>query len=382
LKPSSRESATIEPSTKWKTGYSIPWSRPDIGPAEIDAVSKVTRSGWVTQGHVTSRFENLLAKYCGVRHAIVVNNGSSALLCAFMAHGANPHDRVLIPDFTHIASANAPKLLGCKVSMIDVDPDTFLIDPIELEYSVRRIRPKFVVVVDVAGLPNDMHQLSTLARRHEFTLIVDAAEAIGAQCNHRLVGTYGQTSILSFHAAKQLTTIEGGAILTDSAQIANRCRMIRSYGENRVKYVSERLGMNFRNTDVQSAIGIVQLKKLEKSLSRRDQLVHIYKEKLSEVLTFQEIPPYATRHTNMLFLAKAPSRRLRDRIHHHLQRRGIDARTSWPPIHRQVEFLTTDADSPHSISLYEKTISLPLYNTMKDSEAERVVAEILELGSK
>lgn len=358
----------------------IPWSRPDIGPDEIDAVLKVMRSGWVTQGAVTQKFENILARYCGVRHAIVVNNGSSALLCAFMAHGARPHDRVLIPDFTHIATANAPKLLACEVSLVDVDPDTFIINPVVLERTLQRLRPKFVVVVDVAGLPNDMHQLSTFARRYGFMLIVDAAESIGAECNHRLVGTYGQTSILSFHAAKQLTTIEGGAILTDNPQVANRCRMIRSYGENRIKYVSERLGMNFRSTDVQSAIGIVQLKRLDNSLIRREQLVHIYKEKLSEVLTFQEIPAYATRHTNMLFLAKSRSRRVRDRIHQRLQKQGIDARTPWPPIHRQVEFRTADARFPESISLYEKTISLPLYNTMKDSEAEKVASEVLAVG--
>ncbi len=360
------------------TAYSIPWSRPDIGPDEIDAVLKVMRSGWVTQGAVTQKFENILARYCGVRHAIVVNNGSSALLCAFMAHAAKPRDHVLIPDYTHIATANAPKLLGCRVSFVDVDQDTFNISYTRLERAVRRYRPKFVVPVDVAGLPNDMPLLSSLARRYKFTLIIDAAESLGAECNGQKVGSHGHTAILSFHAAKQLTMIEGGAILTDDLEIANRCRMIRNYGENpRFKYVSSLLGINFRTTDLQSAIGIVQLKKLERNLSTRERLVRIYKEELSRLFTFQKVPSYATRHANMLFAAVTRSRKIRDRLKQHLKKQRIETRIPWPPIHKQFPFTKSDTGFPISNSLYEKVISLPLFNTMKDADAEKVVSAVL-----
>jgi perosamine synthetase len=361
-----------------KATYVIPWSRPDIGSNEIDEVVKVMRSGWASQGAVTREFELMLAKYCGVNYAIVVNSGSSALLCSFMAHGAKPRDHVLIPDYTHIATANVPKLLGCRVSLVDIDRDTFNVDYLALERAVRRRRPKFVVAVDVAGLPNDMHFLSTLAQRYEFTLIEDAAESIGAEYNHQRVGSHGHTATLSFHAAKQLTTIEGGAILTNDPRIANRCRMIRNHGETaRFKYFSRLVGMNFRTTDLQSAIGIAQLKKLDDSLSRRDQLARIYGEKLSGLFTFQRIPSYATRHAHMMFLAVARSRRIRDKVDRHLQRQGIETRIPWPPIHKQVQFKNAKTGFPRSSSLYERAISLPLYNTMRDSDAEKVVSEVL-----
>lgn len=364
------------------TSYSIPWSRPDIGQDEIDEVFKVMRSGWTSQGAVTREFESMLAEYCGVRHAIVVNNGSSALLCAFMAHGAKPRDHVLLPDYTHIATANVPKLLGCRVSLVDIDRDTFNVDYLALERVVRRHRPRFVVAVDVAGLPNDMRSLSSLAQRYGFTLIEDAAESIGAEYDHGRVGSHGHTATLSFHAAKQLTTIEGGAVLTDDPRIAQRCRMIRNHGEiARLKYVSRLVGMNFRTTDLQSAIGIAQLKKLDDHLSRRDQLVRHYRGKLAGLFTFQNIPSHATRHAHMMFLAVASSGRIRDRLKRHLQRQGIETRIPWPPIHRQAQFRKAGANFPKSSSLYEKVISLPLYNTMRDSDAERVASEVLALGS-
>jgi dTDP-4-amino-4,6-dideoxygalactose transaminase len=359
------------------TAHAIPWSRPDIGPEEMDAVLKVMRSGWVTQGAVTQKFENMVARYCGVKHAIVVNNGSSALLCALMAHGARPRDHVLIPDYTHIATANAPKLLGCRVSFVDVDKDTFNLNYLEVERALRRYRPKFLVAVDIAGLPNDMDTLSRLAKRYRTTLIIDAAESLGAEYNHQRVGSHGQTAIVSFHAAKQLTTVEGGAILTDAPEIANRCRMIRSYGEDsRSKYVSKLLGMNFRSTDLLSAIGVAQLRKLERSLSRRDKLVRIYKEELQTMFTFQKVPSYATKHANMLFLALARSSSIRDKLRRHLQRKGIETRIPWPPIHRQNEFNKLDTGFPVSSFLYQRALSFPLFNTMKDSEAEHVASEV------
>ncbi len=363
--------------------YTIPWSRPDIGSDEVDQVVKVMRSGWASQGVVTKEFEQKLAEYSGARHAIVVNNGSSALLCALMAHGARAGDRVLVPDYTHVATANAPKLLGCRVFLVDINPETFNVDYDALESAARKLRPKFVLVVDVAGLPNDMTLLSDLARRCKFTLVDDAAESIGAECNHQKVGSHGHTATLSFHAAKQVTTIEGGAVLTGDSKVAQRCRLVRNHGEiPGRKYVSGGVGMNLRTTDLQSALGIVQHGKLDSYISRRNEIALMYKERLSQLFKFQRVPSHVTRHAYMMFIAITQSRTIRDNLILQLESNGIETRTPWPPLHTQPQFKTVHSGFPNSSALHRKCISLPLYNTMRDSEAERVICEVQSFASR
>jgi len=362
--------------------YAIPWSRPDIGSDEIDEVLKVMRSGWVSQGKVTEEFERKLAEYSGARYAIVVNNGSSALLCALMAHGARPGDRVVVPDYTHVATANVPSLIGCRVCLVDINSETFNIEYDALESAARKLRPKFVLAVDVAGLPHDMILLSDLARRYKFMLIEDAAESIGAEYNHQKVGSHGHTVTLSFHAAKQITTVEGGAVLTSDSKVAKRCRLFRNHGElPEQKYVSRGVGMNLRTTDLQSALGIVQLRKLDDYISRRNRIALMYRERLSQLFKFQRVPSYVTRHAYMMFIAVAHSRTIRDNLRLHLHSNGIETRTPWPPLHRQPHFKTAHAKFPNSSRLYRTCISLPLCNTMKDSEAERVVSQVQSLAS-
>jgi dTDP-4-amino-4,6-dideoxygalactose transaminase len=340
------------------------------------------RQGWVSQGKVTEEFESALAKYCGAAYATVVNNGSSALMCALMAHGAKTGDLVVLPDYTHIATANIPKLLGCRVSLVDIDPETLNVDCEALERVIRRHRPKFVVVVDVAGLPNDMEFLSDLARRYRFTLIEDAAESIGAEYKHRRVGSHGHTATLSFHAAKQLTTVEGGAILTDDHRIAKRCRMIRNHGEDpSSKYVSTLAGGNFRTTDIQSAIGIVQLRKLDAYLSRRKQILQLYRERLSGLLGFQVVPRHVTKHGCMMTIALTSSGTIRHDLEQHLNQHEIETRRPWPPIHRQSQFRSAGDTFPNSSHAYKSVISLPLYNAMKDAEVETVVSSVLTFES-
>jgi len=340
------------------------------------------RSGWLSQGSVTEEFEGELAEYSGARHAVVVNNGSSALLCAFMAHGARVGDRVIVSDYTHVATGNVPKLLGCRVSLVDINPDTFNVDYHLLEGFVRRRRPKFVVAVDVAGLPNDLALLSELAERYGFTLIEDAAESIGAEYKHRKVGSLGHTATLSFHAAKQLTTIEGGAVLTPDPQVALRCRLIRNHGEAPTrKYVSLMTGMNLRTTDFQSAMGLGQLRKLDHNISRRNQIATHYRQRLSGLFRFQLVPLYVTKHAYMMFIAVCRSGRIRNSLRRYLEKRGIETRTPWPPLHQQPQFTAPDAGFRQSSSLYQKSISLPLYNDMQNSHVEKVVSEVQSFAS-
>jgi len=368
--------------SRFGAGHRIQWSRPDIGRSEIRETLKVMRTGWLSQGRITEQFERRLAEYSHAKHAIVVNNGSSALLCALMTHGARPGDRVIVPDYTHVATGNVPRLLGCRVSLVDINPSTFNADYDALERSIRRHRPRFVVIVDVAGLPNDMALLSELEERYGFTLIEDAAESIGAEYGHRKIGSFGHTTTLSFHAAKQLTTIEGGAVLTNDPEVASRCRLLRNHGEPvGRKYASLMVGMNLRTTDFQSALGLTQLRKLDRYISRRNEIVMHYRQKLSGLFGFQGIPAHVTRHAQMMFIAVARSKATRDGLKRHLERRGIETRTPWPPLHQQPEFRARSTKFPESTRLYAKSISLPLYNAMRDSEVDEVVSGVLSFAS-
>jgi dTDP-4-amino-4,6-dideoxygalactose transaminase len=335
------------------------------------------RSGWVSQGKVTEQFERELAKYSDARESVVVNNGTSALLCAILAHGVKLGDRVLVSDYTHVATANVPKLLGCKVSFVDIDANTFNIDNCLLEDIARKFRPRFVIAVDVAGMPNDIEALLELSKKYRFTLIEDAAESMGGEINNRRVGSLGCTSVVSFHAAKQLTTVEGGAVLTQDSRIARRCRLIRNHGGAGQKYVSKMVGMNLRTTDIQSALGLVQLEKLEGYVSQRNRIAREYRAKLSQSFRFQEVPRYVTRHPYMMFIAVARSRRVRGNLRRHLERHGIETRIPWPPLHQQPHFKASDKEFQRSKALYETSISLPLYNSMEDHDVQKVISAVV-----
>jgi perosamine synthetase len=339
-------------------------------------VMGVMESGWLSQGRVTTEFERQLANYTGAKDAVVVNNGTSGLLCALMAHGAKAGDRVILPDYTHVATANVPKFIGCRTSIVDIDADTFNIDYDLLERKVRKERPKFVVFADVAGLPNDVDRLTAMAGRYHFTLIEDAAESMGGEYKNRKVGSLGCTSVASFHAAKQLTTIEGGAVFAEEPKVAERCRLIRNHGGAGQSYISRSLGLNLRTTDLQSAIGLAQLKKLDEYVRGRNQAAREYRERLAGLFRFQQVPAYATRHAYMMFVAVAKSAKSRDGLREHLEREGIETRVPWPPIHEQPHYKAGRGGFAKSSDLYRRAISLPLYNGMQPHDVETVVASV------
>jgi len=356
---------------------SVPWSKPDIGSNERRAIGRVLRSGWLSQGKVTEDFEKELARTSNARYAVVVNSGSSALLCALLAHGALQGDRVLVPDYTHVATANVPALVGCKVFPVDADLRTLNVSESEIRRLVRKVRPKFVICVDVAGMPNDLDLLSELADEFGFILIEDGAEALGAEYKGRKVGSVANTATLSFHAAKLITTIEGGAVLTNDTHIAEQCRLIRNYGEapdRKDAYTT--VGTNLKITDVQSAIGIAQLRKLNKYVFRRNMIAERYREALSKWLEFQEIPEYVTRHPYMMFVTLANSARTRNMLRQYLLRNGIDTRTHFPPLHTQPKYRSVCSGFPNSTYIFRHALAPPIYNTMSDHEVDFVVSTV------
>ena len=354
--------------------FRVPMSRPDLGSEERNAILSVLKDGWVSQGKVTDEFEALLSKYLS-SNAISVNNGSSALMCALIAHGLRPGDKVIVPAFTFIATSSIPKLLGARVIVADIDPETLNMHP---EAVARILKSqddvKMVVTVDVAGMSANIDAFTELSRRHDFTLIEDAAEAFGAEFKNRKLGAFDHTTIFSFQIAKQITTIEGGCIATQDERALRKMKKIKDYGRSSIeRYEHDFVGANFRTTDLQSAMGIAQLRKVEKYIDRRNAIASQFRRKIKNV-EFQLVPRYATRHSYMLFFAKAEDGASRDRFMRHAIKQGIDVRKCWTPIHMQpCNPELGRSKCPNAESIFERTFTIPIYNSMDSAEVAAVV---------
>jgi len=352
---------------------------PDIGDDEKQAVLDTLESGWLSMGPRTRRFEEELSRYTGARHTVAVNSGTSALLTALLGYGIGPGDEVLVPTYTFAATASAVIALGAKPVLIDCDAATFNVGPPEISAALRgHPGAKALICVDVAGLPCDLDPIRALAKRRRLLLLEDAAEAFAGVYKSTPLGNFDHLTVFSFHIAKQMTTVEGGAVQTNRDDLAEKMRLIRSHGEGPEKYVHVELGLNFRPTDLQAAIGLAQLKKTGRYFAIRDRIVGRYKEELGRWLTFQHVPQYATRPTWMILMVLARTRSERDRLNAHLRAHGVDTRIPWPPIHRQPYFIARfgRVECPVADRTFERALSLPIGNAIRDEDVTHVIATV------
>lgn len=352
--------------------YSIPMSSPDIGTDEQKEILSTFKTGWFSQGKITKKFERALSDYLS-SNISVMNSGSSALLTTLIAHGIKPNDNIIVPAFTFIASSSTPKMLGANIIPADIDPETLNMTPESIEKIVKKRKVKAVIVVDVAGLPVDLDPIIELSKKYNFILIEDAAEAFGSEYKKRKLGSFKHTTIFSFHIAKLITTIEGGCVASKDKKFIEKISQIREHGSTEKKYVHQYVSSNFRITDLQSAIGLIQLKKVSKYLKLRNEISSYYKDTLHG-LSFPIIPKYATKHSYMLFFAIAKDFSQKNRIVKYLNKNKIDARSTWLPIHLQPcnpelkNFRCKQAEN-----VFQKSLTLPIYNSMKVSDAQKVV---------
>ena len=353
--------------------FKIPWSKPSIDKEELASLQKVIQSGWLTQGKVTQEFETQLSEYLS-SNVVAVNNGSSALTCALLAHGLKPGDKVIVPNFTFFATYSIPKMLGADVILVDVDESTLNITPESVEKIVKTTDVKMVIVVDVAGLPVDIDAFVELSHRYKFILIEDAAEALGSEYKNKKIGSFDHTSIFSFHAAKQITTIEGGCISTNDDQIFKKISQIRDLGRaTSGEYIHNIVSSNFRTTDLQSAIGNEQLKKIDDFLKTRTKIVKEYERSLKN-FSFQDIPKYVSKHSYMMFFAFAKNQQIRNKYLDFLRTNGVDARIPWLPLSEQPVNSKENVSTFHnSNKIYENSLTLPIYNSMTDKEIKFVL---------
>ena len=374
---------------------SIPVARPSIGEGEELAVLEVLRSGWITQGPRVAEFERAFSAYIGCRHAIAVSSCTTALQLALLAQGVGPGDEVICPSLSFIATANSIASTGATPIFADIDPETYNIDPQQVEGLITE-RTRAILVVHQIGLAADMNTLSAIAQRHDLPIVEDAACAIGSSYNSELIGRpIGRLACFSFHPRKILTTGEGGMITTDEDQLAERLRRLRQHAmslsdvaRHSARTIAtetyDEVGYNYRMTDMQAAIGMVQLERLPSFLARRRALATRYTEAL-QALPWLACPtvPKNCEHNYQSYMVRLTdgAADARDRIMQRLLEQNISTRRSIMAIHREAPYHSAhwEASLPVTTRVADTGFILPLFHEMTEEDQDRVIDALLNL---
>ena len=371
-------------------GTFLPYGTQWIDDEDVDAVVSVLRSAWLTTGPQVPKFEDALCAVTGARHAVAVSSGTAALHALMNAIGIGPGDEVIVPALTFAATANA--VVHCRGTPVfaDVDPETLLISPASVETLVGP-RTRAIVAVDYAGQPCDYDALARIAREKGLRLVADACHALGGHYHNRPVGSLADATVLSFHPVKHITTGEGGAVVSNDADVATRAGIFRNHGittDHRRRehqsswfYEMTSLGFNYRITDIQCALGMSQLRKLWRSVERRRAIASLYGERL---LMLPGVRPLAVQpdvgHAYHLYVVRVAPRASdinRGSVFRCLRAAGIGTNVHYIPVHfhpyYRREFGTGPGMCPAAEAAYEEILSLPMFPRMTDEDVERVV---------
>jgi len=376
----------------------IPYGRQSIDEEDIQAVVEVLRSDWLTTGPKVDEFEGAFADFVGAKYAVAVCNGTAALHAAIYALGIEPGDEVIVPAMTFAATANCVVFQGATPVFIDVDPETLLINPSQIEAKITS-RTKAIIAVDYTGHPADYDELISISKQHGIALVADSCHALGATYKGRPLGSAADLSTFSFHPVKHITTGEGGMITTDDLELAKRMRMFRNHGittDHRQRealgswfYEMVDLGYNYRLTDFQCALGIRQLRKLPEWLERRREIARCYDEAFAEL---SAVSPLRVEkdvvHAYHLYVVRLDLKQLQaDRadIFAGLRSEGIGVNVHYIPVHLhpfyRKRFGTGPGLCPEAEAAYEQIISLPIYSNMSDASVDEVIKAVHKILS-
>ncbi|WP_339409881.1 UDP-4-amino-4,6-dideoxy-N-acetyl-beta-L-altrosamine transaminase [Pseudomonas sp. EA_35y_Pfl2_R5] len=380
----------------------IPYGRQDITQADIDAVVAVLQSDFLTQGPMVPRFEQVVAQHVGARHALAVNSATSALHIACLALGLGPGDRLWTTPITFVASANCALYCGAEVDFVDIDPRTYNLCPQALARKLEQAEregqlPKVVVPVHLCGQPCDMQAIHALAQRYGFKIIEDASHAIGGKYQGEFIGSgkYSDVTVFSFHPVKIITTAEGGMALTNNAELAERLALLRSHGITRDPaqmthaadgpwyYQQIELGFNYRMTELQAALGISQMQRLDQYVQRRHELAKRYDELLAELpvsCPWQHPDSYSGLHLYVIRLQLDRITSSHLQVFQSLREQGVGVNLHYIPVHTQPYYQRlgfSQGDFPESEHYYSEAISLPLFPDLSDCE-QNYIADVLK----
>jgi UDP-4-amino-4,6-dideoxy-N-acetyl-beta-L-altrosamine transaminase len=380
----------------------IPYGRQDVTQADIDSVIDVLKSDLLTQGPIVPQFEGAVARYCGARHAVAVNSATSALHIACLALKLGPGDLLWTSPITFVASANCARYCGADIDFVDIDPRTYNMSPAALETKLEVAKaigrlPKIVVPVHLTGQSCDMRAIGDLARHYGFQIIEDASHAVGGRYEGRAVGScvHSDIAVFSFHPVKIITTAEGGMAVTNSADLAHRLRLFRSHGITRDGtemthepdggwyYQQIALGYNYRLTELQAALGLSQLDRIDEYVAHRARLAARYGELLARLpLTLPYQAQYAANawHLYVVRLKLDEARITHRQFYDRLREAGIGVNLHYIPVHTQPYYRALPGGAamsfPEAERYYSEAVSLPMFATLTEADQDQVVAAI------
>lgn len=366
----------------------IPLSAPDIREAEIQAVTNVLRGTRLSLGQKLNEFESAIAKHAGVANAVAVSSGTAGLHLCIRALHIGEGDEVIVPSFAFIAVANAVRYEKAVPVFADIEPSTLNLDPSRIEAAVTP-RTKAIIVVHTFGCPADLGAILDVAKRHSLHVIEDACEAIGAEYEGKKVGTFGDLGVFAFYPNKQITTGEGGAVITSNIDLATMIRSLRNHGrndsDNWFRHVE--VGYNYRISELNCALGCEQLKRLADTLNRREEIAREYAYRLNgnpEV----HVPPLIVSHRRISWfafvirLSARFSETGRDLIIKAMRERGIELGRYFAPIHLQPayrQFSSRSADLDITEDISTRVLALPFFNSILTTQIEEVCRTLMEL---
>lgn len=366
----------------------IPLSKPDVTQREIDAVVDVLNSDSLSIGPRVEEFEAHCARVANRRHAVAVSSGTAGLHCVMVASGIGPDHEVITTPFSFVASANCVLFVGAKPVFVDIDPKTLNIDVSKVEAAITS-RTKAIVAVECFGHPGGMVELEQLAQRHELALVEDACEGFGGHvatpAGDRAIGSFGRAGVFAFYPNKQITTGEGGMIVTDDDRLAADCRSLRNQGRDGMGWLAHRrLGYNYRLNEMSAAMGVAQCERLEEILESRRRVAHLY---INRLMTnrYLIVPTvmddlhmswfvFVVRLTDLFGPAD------RDEVIRELRAEGIGCNNYFPPIHLQPymaeQFGFKEGDFPVCEYVAGRTIALPFFTRMTAKQVDQVCATL------
>jgi perosamine synthetase len=376
---------SVSRQTATETHVDIPIHRPAIGEAEIDAVRRVLESRWLGMGSRTAEFERRLCELLGVRHVVAVSSGSAALHLALAVLRLEPGDEVIVPSMTFVSCPQAVVAAGGRPVFCEVDPETVTLD---LGDVARRITPRTRAVMPVhyGGFPCAMDELLALAHEHDLAVVEDAAHAFGSEYRGRMVGSIGDLACFSFDPVKNITCGEGGAVTTDDDALAVRLRLMRNLGVGRDSwsrrehgrpwfYEASDFGLRYHLTDLNAAIGLVQLDRFDQLQARKRELFRRYRQGLEGVEGVELIAGEIDTAFPFLCALRVQDGR-RDELSDWLEARGIQAWVHFVPSHLQPAFAGTSEPLPVTEALYEELLTLPMYAELTDPDVDRIVDDV------
>lgn len=379
----------------------IPYGRQDITPEDIEAVVQVLRSDFLTQGPAVPAFEAAVAKQVQARHALAMSSATAALHVACLALDLGPGDWLWTSPITFVASSNCALYCGAQVDFVDIDPRTYNLCPLALERKLVEARrlgrlPKIVVPVHLSGQPCDLARIHELAQEYGFKIIEDASHAIGGRYRDQPVGNccYSDITVFSFHPVKIITTAEGGMAVTRSDALAEKMALLRSHGITRDPSLMERepeggwyyeqiaLGFNYRMTDVQAALGLSQLHRVDAYVARRHELAARYDRLFASfplVTPWQHPDAYSGRHLYVIRLKPVAVGKTHPQVFAELREAGIGVNLHYIPVYRQPYYAKMGFVAglcPEAEKYYQEAITLPLFPTMSEAQQDQVVAAL------